>query len=308
MGYRKFTPKHALHLAAPQTWSASILPVLLAIACAEANGFAISWIVAFVLLAISILMQSAVNALNDYFDFVKGTDTLDDCLEASDAVLLHENVNPKAVLALSLGLLALAFALGVYIIHIAGFIPLIIALVGALCVLLYSGGKTPMSYWPIGELVSGFVMGALISFACYYSLTLSLDWWVLLWASPLVLTIGLIMMTNNTCDIEKDVSAGRKTLPVLLGREQARRAFHGAMIIAYGLACFTTAVWFTSGTFLLPFAILLSLPIAMALWKCPLTQVVRVQAMSLASSFNIVLGLGYCACVLASSNAVLAMA
>lgn len=308
MGYRKFTPKHALHLAAPQTWSASILPVLLAVACAETNGFAISWVAALVLLAISILMQSAVNALNDYFDFVKGTDSLDDCLEASDAVLLHENVNPKSVLALSLCLLALGFALGIYIIYIAGFVPLVIALVGALCVLLYSGGKTPISYWPIGELVSGFVMGALICFASYYSLTLSLDRWVLPWASPIILTIGLIMMTNNTCDIEKDVTAGRKTLPVLLGRERARSAYHGAMIVTYGLIALLTAIWFTSGALLLPFIGLLSLPIATALWKCPLTQAVRVQAMSLASSFNIVLGLGYCACVLAGSNAVLAMA
>lgn len=295
---------HALHLAAPQTWSAAILPVLLAASCALVNGYAITWVVTLVLLAISILMQSAVNALNDYFDFVKGTDTLDDSLEASDAVLLHENVNPKAVLALSIGLLMAAFALGLCIIYIAGLIPLAIAIVGAICVVLYSGGKTPISYWPIGEVISGFVMGGLIALASYYSLTLTLDWLALAWALPLILTIGLIMMTNNTCDIEKDESAGRKTLPVLLGRSGSRRAYHFIMIAIYALICAVTLIWFTSGAVMLPFAFLLSAPIASALWKCPLTQASRIQAMSLASSFNIVMGLGLCACILAGGYAI----
>ena len=308
MEYSKFTPKHALHLAAPQTWSAAILPVLLAAACAEANGYAIPWVALCVLLAISILMQSAVNALNDYFDFMKGTDSLDDCLEADDAVLLHENVNPKTVLALSLGLLGAAFILGIYIIYISGIIPLAIAVIGALCVLLYSGGKTPISYWPIGELVSGFVMGGLICLASYYALTLSLDLWVLLWSSPLVLTIGLIMMTNNTCDIEKDARAGRRTLPVLLSRGRARGAYHGIIVATYMLIAVITCIWYLPGAILLPFGALISIPVVSALWKCPLTQAVRVQAMSLASTFNIVMGLAYCLCVIAGGNTVMAMA
>lgn len=282
--------------------------MLLAVSCAEANGFAISWLAALALLAISILMQSAVNALNDYYDFVKGADSLDDCLEADDAVLLHENVDPRYVIVLALSLLVAAFTIGIYIIYIAGFVPLVIAIVGAACVLLYSGGKTPISYWPIGEFVSGIVMGGLICLASYYALTLELDWWVLLWASPVIIAIGLIMMTNNTCDIEKDTQSGRKTLPVILGRERARKAYHAAMVAAYGLGCVVVIVWFPTGAVLLPFAILLSLPIAMALWKCPLTQAVRVQAMSLASSFNIVIGLALCACVLAGGNPVIALA
>lgn len=280
---------------------------MVAVSCALANGFAISWLTALVLLAISILMQSAVNALNDYYDYVKGADSLDDCLEASDAVLLHENIDPRWVIVFGLSLLVAAFTLGIYIIYIAGYVPLAIAIVGAACVLLYSGGRTPISYWPIGEVVSGFVMGGLICLASYYSLTLSLDWWVLLWASPVILAIGLIMMTNNTCDIEKDVAAGRKTLPVLLGRQRARSAYHATMIAAYGLACLCIAIWFTPGALLLPFGILLSLPIASALWKCPLTQAVRVQAMSLASSFNIILGLAYGACLLSSGYAITLM-
>ncbi len=48
------------------------------------------------------------------------------------------------------------------------------------------------------------------------------DFWILLWSLPLVLGISLIMMTNNGCDVEKDLRAGRHTLPSLLGRKRAR--------------------------------------------------------------------------------------
>ena len=42
--------------------------------------------------------------------------------------------------------------------------------------------------------------------------------------------VGLIMFTNNTCDVEKDVEAGRRTLSVLLGRERARRLYHAVLL------------------------------------------------------------------------------
>ena len=40
------------------------------------------------------------------------------------------------------------------------------------------------------------------------------------------------MMTNNTCDIEKDIPVGRQTLPAKLGREKARNAYH-ALVVAW---------------------------------------------------------------------------
>jgi 1,4-dihydroxy-2-naphthoate octaprenyltransferase len=33
------------------------------------------------------------------------------------------------------------------------------------------------------------------------------------------------MMTNNLCDIERDAPAGRKTLPLLMGRDRARKLY-----------------------------------------------------------------------------------
>lgn len=81
-------------LAAPHTWPAAIVPCFLAACAASVTQGSISIIMVFVLLAISILMQSSVNSFNDYYDFVKGADSADDGLAADDAVLVYNKVNP----------------------------------------------------------------------------------------------------------------------------------------------------------------------------------------------------------------------
>ena len=90
-------------------------------------------------------MQSSVNTFNDYYDYVKGTDSSDDDVDPTDAVLIYNNVNPTCALVYAIALLVAAFILGVYVIYHAGPIPLAIGVIGAVFVVLYSAGKTPIS-------------------------------------------------------------------------------------------------------------------------------------------------------------------
>ncbi|MBO6150411.1 MAG: UbiA family prenyltransferase, partial [Clostridium sp.] len=48
---------------------------------------------------------------------------------------------------------------------------------------------------------------------------------------PLICGIALIMMSNNGCDIEKDILAGRRTLPTILGREKTLALYRGLVIL-----------------------------------------------------------------------------
>lgn len=77
------TPKLIVELAAPHTWSASVIPVFFAACLAVGDTHSLSAITTIVLLLISILMQSAVNTINDYFDYVKGADTIDNQMDRS---------------------------------------------------------------------------------------------------------------------------------------------------------------------------------------------------------------------------------
>ena len=290
----------ALQLAAPHTWPAAILPALVAVAAAAATTGGVSVTMAFTLLAICVLMQSAVNTFNDYYDYVKGADSADDNVDPTDAVLVYNNVDPRAALALAVGFLAAAFLLGAYVIWAAGWIPLAIGAVGAVVVVLYSAGRTPISYLPIGELVSGLVMGGLIPLACYQALTGSFDLRALLWAVPTVLGVGLIMFTNNTCDVEKDVQAGRRTLSVLLGRERARRLYHAVLLAWVAAIVALVAVFFTGGLVVVPFMLLAAWPLVGALLKNPLAPPARVGAMAQVCSVNVALGAFYAAAIFAS--------
>lgn len=289
----------ALQIAAPHTWPAAILPALIAMACAAANGYAVSAVMALVLLAICILMQAAVNTFNDYYDYVKGSDSAEDNVDPTDAVLVYNNVNPRSALMLAVGFLVVAFALGAYVIWQAGWIPLVIGVVGAIVVLLYSAGKTPISYLPIGELMSGFVMGGLIPLACYQALTKCFDPLMLVWALPTIIGVGLIMLTNNTCDVEKDIESGRKTLPVLLGRSRARALYHALVWIWIALIIVNVLIWFSGGWPVLVFMLAASIPLLKALLSNPLAPPARIGAMAQICSVNIALGAFYAAAVFA---------
>lgn len=292
--YSRLTPLLMLQLSAPHTWPASILPVLLAGTIVIHNSATLlSPVLLFVLLAISILMQSAVNTLNDYFDFIKGADSKDNQIDPTDAVLVFNNVRPRSVLLFFLFLMSCAGTLGLYVIYLAGWIPLAIGVVGAAVIYLYSGGRLPISYLPFGELTSGFVMGGLITLASVQVLTRSFSWLPLLWSTPIIIGIGLIMYTNNTCDLEKDAEANRKTAAVLQGRSAARRLYHAFLGIWIVVQATLVGLWFPNGWILIPFQLLVSWPFLRAIWVNPLILESRVAAMAQILSVNVLFGTFY---------------
>ena len=302
-GFERFTVRMALNLAAPHTWPASVMPALIGIGIASVKG-PVSISMSMAILAIVILMQSSVNTFNDYFDYVKGTDDADADVDPDDSVLVYNRVNPRAALFLAIGFLVCAFLLGVYIIMRAGWAPLVIALIGAVVVVLYSAGRTPVSYLPIGELVSGFVMGCLIPFAAVVSLTGELDFGVLALSIPNFIGVGLIMLTNNTCDIERDIRAGRNTFPVLVGRQNARATYRLAVIIWIGAIIVCTAICFTVGLIVIPFMVLAAIPLLKAAFANTFEPHRRTQAMPQTLSLNIVLGAFYAAAIFAQASPV----
>jgi 1,4-dihydroxy-2-naphthoate octaprenyltransferase len=54
---------------------------------------------------------------------------------------------------------------------------------------------------------------------------------ILLYALPLVVGIGLIMMSNNGCDAKKDQNNGRHTLPIFLGQTWTLRLYRCLILI-----------------------------------------------------------------------------
>lgn len=245
--HKRLTARTALQLAAPHTWVASVYPALFGIVFGRISGCGISMLQGTLLIAVCILMQSAVNTLNDYADYVKGTDSMKDNVEKSDAVLLYNDIPPAQVMYLALVYLTAGAVLGIFSCVHAGFLPLCIGAIGCIVVLAYSGGRFPLSYLPVGEVVSGFVMGAIIPLGIVAAACNTLQPAVLLYSLPLTIGIALIMMTNNGCDIEKDARSGRHTLPICIGRKKTILLYRSAILVWIVLLCLLPFVRFGIG-------------------------------------------------------------
>ena len=251
--FEPLTPKLCFQLMAPHTLAPSILALTFTLVFTTVTfSGSVNLLLFAVLFVICTLMQAAANTLNDYFDYKKGTDSLENSSEdAFDAVLVYHRLNPKHVLVFAIAQLVIAAILGCYIVSLSGLTVLVIGIIGALVVVIYSAGKTPLSYLPIGEVAIGFTMGGLIPLACVYVLSGVLDWWLMLTGLPLMIGIGMILATNNTCDIEKDIASKRHTLAVTLGREQAPMFYKLALIVWMAVTlvlelCFYTCLLYTS--------------------------------------------------------------
>lgn len=286
-GWRKLSVRAVVELAAPQTWSASILPVVLAAALAIAMEGMFSFPIFFSILATSILLQCAVNTLNDYSDFMTGVDTKENSTDPTDASLIYHDYEP--VLAFAIGALFILAALlcGLYAIIVAGPILILFGFIGAVVIFCYSYGFIPISYTASGEFFSGFVMGGIITFATFYAFTGQFSWQAALYSVPLIITIGLIMQVNNTCDIEKDRAADRHTLPGRIGREKSLRLHIVLFAIAAVWAAVVVALRFPGVVWMLPLFALFTIPVEYRLIKTGMVPENRVQAMMGATGLNV---------------------
>lgn len=161
MSFEPLTPLMAVRLAAPHTWPGpAVLTTVFGGVYAIACGYDFSPLIWCLLLAVAVFAQSAVNTLNDWADYRAGTDTVENSDDPTDAVLVYNNPNPRSVLVLGLAYMLVALICGTSCVIWSGSaIPLVIGVVGALFIVCYSSGKLPISYFPLGELVSGIVMG-----------------------------------------------------------------------------------------------------------------------------------------------------
>lgn len=236
--YQPLTAASAIRLAAVHTWPAAFCPAMFGIFWCLFRGLPLSPVQAILLAAACILSQSSVNTINDYVDFVSGTDKKEDNVEENDAVLVYCHLNPRHALVLGIIYLLSAAACGTAAAWHSGPAPFLIGIVGGLTVLGYSAGPLPVSSLPVGELVSGFVMGALIPLGTAAAADGRFHLEILPECLPLILGIALIMLSNNGSDIEKDIRAGRTTLPVILGRPRSLALYRGMLGAWIALLCF----------------------------------------------------------------------
>lgn len=175
------------------------------------------------MLAATLAVDMGTTAWNSYFDYIRGTDDARFNRE-DDKVLVRGGVSPGAALFASAGLFALAVPLGLVLSALAGWW---VAAAGAVCMaagFLYNAGPLPISHTPFGELFAGGFLGTALFLISRGVQTvpaaaggLAAEGAILA-SLPSLLFIASILTVNNTCDIDGDREAGRRTLSIIAGR------------------------------------------------------------------------------------------
>lgn len=217
-------------LMRPHTLTASFVPVILGTVIAyEVTTIRLDLF--FAMLIASILIQAATNMFNEYYDHKRGLDTEESV--GIGGTIVREGVHPKVIFNLAITFIVLSVLLGVYICMNSNWW---VALIGSISILigyLYTGGPLPISSTPFGELLSGLFMGINIILIAFFIQTGTITSTSILVSIPTTILIGAINLSNNIRDLDGDKEFGRKTLPILLGREKAIQVLALSFTVSY---------------------------------------------------------------------------
>jgi len=219
-----------IEAARPQTLAAALVPVLVGASLAfQADDLV--WINTIVALVCAMLIQIGTNFANDYFDFIKGSDT-DERIgfrRATAAGLVAPETMKNATI-LTMGL---AFLAGLYLVWIGGWIVLVIGLLSLLFGVLYTGGPYPLGYNGLGDVFVFIFFGIVAVMTTFY--VNALEWSeASFWASLAVGGLCVnILVVNNLRDVEQDKISGKKTLGVIFGETALKLEYLAMILLAF---------------------------------------------------------------------------
>jgi 1,4-dihydroxy-2-naphthoate polyprenyltransferase len=198
----------------PKTLIAGISPVL--IGSASATFYQpISWVLLTLCLLFSLFLQIGTNWANDYFDFIKGTDTPE---RIGPIRAIHTRmIAPKAMRSAAILAFAAALIAGLPLIARMGIAYLPLPFICIACGILYTGGKRPLGYLGLGDLLVFIFYGpvATIGSALVQLHYVPANAWTMS-LIPGSLSCA-ILSVNNLRDVEEDRRAKKMTLVARFG-------------------------------------------------------------------------------------------
>ncbi len=206
-----------------------------------------------IMLVAMLCLDMATTALNNYMDYKLALKTHGFNYEQHNAIV--KDKIKESTVKFTIGfLMSITVILGLVLVYLTDVFILLLGMVSFFFAVIYTWGPVPISRTPLGEIVSGTVMGGIIPLISLYIhiydrglielgvnnsvVSLSLNFVeilaILVLTIPLIMGIAGIMLANNTCDMEDDFENRRFTLPLLIGKDKALHLFVGLYIVAYG--------------------------------------------------------------------------
>jgi 1,4-dihydroxy-2-naphthoate octaprenyltransferase len=215
----------AIWTQASRAWTLAMpfMSVSVGTAAALRDGFFSPWIYMATALG-AVALQAGANMVNDYYDYVNGTDSAD--------WNAPENFGPGMVIQRGLlrpeqvwwgGIFALVFGsiLGLILVKACGWPVLLLGLAGVAGAYFYTAAPLQLAYRGLGDLMVFTLMGPGYVLGAYYVQTLSFSPAALVASLPMGFLCSGVLQANNLRDIENDRAHGKHTFAVLIGRKAA---------------------------------------------------------------------------------------
>jgi 1,4-dihydroxy-2-naphthoate octaprenyltransferase len=179
-----------------------------------------------------LLCHISVNVLNNYFDYRSGIDleTKKTPFSGGSGILPGGLLNPGRVLWFGLISFLLAVPIGVYFVITAGWLLLPLILVGAACILLYTPFLTRLGW---AEWAPGLGLGALPVLGFYFVQTSSYTLPAVIASVPSGILVHNLLFLNEFPDAGADKKAGRRTLPIVMGKARASVVYSVLTSVVY---------------------------------------------------------------------------
>lgn len=226
--------KHWIQAARLRTLPLSVSGIIVGSAYAYHQGYS-DWRIVVLGLLTTLGLQVLSNYANDYGDGVKGTDAnrIGEKRLVAAGVITAEQMK-KAVIITAI----LTFIIALLLIYIAFgkenfalsliFILLGIGSIGA--AIKYTVGKSAYGYSGFGDVFVFIFFGLVSVVGSNFLFTHFIDWKLFLPATAIGLLSVAVLNLNNMRDIENDKIAGKNTLVVKMGLENAKK-YHEFLIL-----------------------------------------------------------------------------
>ncbi|MDR0871898.1 MAG: 1,4-dihydroxy-2-naphthoate octaprenyltransferase [Prevotellaceae bacterium] len=203
----------------PKTLVAAAMPVLVGTALAVRDG-GFRWQAAVICFVFAVVAQVISNFANDYFDYKKGADTAERL--GPKRAVAEGWVSPRAMLRVTLALLAADMLLGLSLLFYGGWWLIAVGAAVAVFALAYSGGRYPLAYHGWGDVCVFVFFGIVPVGFTYYVQALQWTLPATLCGAAMGLVIINILVANNYRDREQDKQANKRTSIVIFGEKFGR--------------------------------------------------------------------------------------
>ena len=209
-----------LRIIRPQTLFASVVPVLIGICAVQHGQMPLTtshpgWVAAITVVC-ALSLQVLSNLINDYYDFVRGTDKAG--RQGFRRALAEGEVSEASMHRACMLALAVSVVCGAFLVWEGGMPILLIGLSAILFAWLYTATDHSLSYLGIADIFVFLYYGVVASSGTVWLLTHTFSLTPFYAGAACGVVSMSVLMINNLRDMDDDRVAGKRTLPVRFGK------------------------------------------------------------------------------------------